>query len=310
MIIFTDDREYAEHILPAQEQWVSVNLDAAGPNLLKLISRLYPSKVMYTREIRREMRWVYVLAVKHASSSHFDHLIELSQKDVELPDGTLCLAGSGCKFHGLRHRRWSAVEGNIHLAVSLSPHRIIKNFHTGFPVLVAVSLIDALDAFKALHGRAGIKWVNDILIDGAKVAGFLVHTQSVEDTILTAILGIGLNVEKTPRIQPDSFVPEVASLRNFVQDEFALNQERVFFQLLNSLDKNYDLLLSGRYSTLLKSYKERSLVIGHHVKVMSDAPSKTSKEIASGIVVDIGMNLELFLKGRKKPITSGRLILT
>ncbi|NOR13812.1 MAG: hypothetical protein GQ545_11220, partial [Candidatus Aminicenantes bacterium] len=247
---------------------------------------------------------------KHASSSHFDHLIELSQKDVELPDGTLCLAGSGCKFHGLRHRRWSAVEGNIHLAVSLSPHRIIKNFHTGFPVLVAVSLIDALDAFKALHGRAGIKWVNDILIDGAKVAGFLVHTQSVEDTILTAILGIGLNVEKTPRIQPDSFVPEVASLRNFVQDEFALNQERVFFQLLNSLDRNYDLLLSGRYSTLLKSYKERSLVIGHHVKVMSDAPSKTSKEIASGIVVDIGMNLELFLKGRKKPITSGRLILT
>ncbi|NOR11687.1 MAG: hypothetical protein GQ545_00360, partial [Candidatus Aminicenantes bacterium] len=105
MIIFTDDREYAEHILPAQEQWVSVNLDAAGPNLLKLISRLYPSKVMYTREIRREMRWAYVLAVKHASSSHFDHLIELSQKDVELPDGTLCLAGSGCKFHGLRHRR-------------------------------------------------------------------------------------------------------------------------------------------------------------------------------------------------------------
>lgn len=310
MIIFTDDREYAEHILPAQEQWISFNPDAAGPNLLKLISRLYPSKVMYTREIRKDMRWAYVLAVKHASSSHFDHLIALSQKDVELPDGTLCLAGSGCKFHGLRHRRWSAVEGNIHLAVSLSPHRIIKNFHTGFPVLVAVSLIDALDAFKALHGRAGIKWVNDILIDGAKVAGFLVHTQSVEDTILTAILGIGLNVENTPRIQPDSFVPEVASLRNIVQDEFALNQERVLFQLLNSLDKNYDLLLSGRYSTLLKSYKERSLVIGHHVKVMSDTPSKTSKEIASGIVVDIGVNLELFLKGRKKPITSGRLILT
>jgi BirA family biotin operon repressor/biotin-[acetyl-CoA-carboxylase] ligase len=309
MIILTDDREYAEHILPSQEQWGSFNLDAADPNLLKLISRLYPSKVMHTREIRRDMRWAYVLAVKHAPSSHFDHLIALSQKDCELPDGTLCLAGAGHKFHGQRHRRWSAVEGNIHLAVSLSPRRIIKNFHAGFPVLVAVSLIDALDAFKALHGRAGIKWVNDILIDGAKVAGFLAHTQSVEDTVLTVILGIGLNVEKTPRIQPDSFVPEVGSLRNFVQDEFVLNQERVLFQLLNSLDKNYDLLLSGRYATLLKSYKERSLVIGHHVKVVSDAPSKTSREITSGTVVDIGVNLELFLKGRKKPVTSGRLIL-
>jgi BirA family biotin operon repressor/biotin-[acetyl-CoA-carboxylase] ligase len=310
MIIYTDDRDYAEQILPGMEPWTPHDTSAVNPNLHHLKKRLFSTGTVHTRVSDKHGRWTHALVVKHASSSHFDHLIELSQKDVELPDGTLCLAGSGCKFHGLRHRRWSAVEGNIHLAVSLSPHRIIKNFHTGFPVLVAVSLIDALDAFKALHGRAGIKWVNDILIDGAKVAGFLVHTQSVEDTILTAILGIGLNVEKTPRIQPDSFVPEVASLRNFVQDEFALNQERVFFQLLNSLDRNYDLLLSGRYSTLLKSYKERSLVIGHHVKVMSDAPSKTSKEIASGIVVDIGMNLELFLKGRKKPITSGRLILT
>jgi hypothetical protein len=51
-------------------------------------------------------------------------------------------------------------------------------------------------------------------------------------------------------------------------------------------------------------------VIGHHVKIVSDVPSKTSREIASGTVVDIGTNLELFLKGRNKPVTSGRLILT
>ncbi len=310
MIIYTDDSDYTEHILPGREPWTPYDKSAVDPNLQHLKKRLFPTGTVYTRVSDKHGRWTHALVVKHAPSSHFDQLVELSQKEVKLPDGTLCLAGSGRKFHGHRQRPWSAVEGNIHLAVSLSPRRIIKNFHTGFPVLVAVSLIDALDAFKSLHGRAGIKWVNDILIDGAKVAGFLVHTQSVEETVLTAILGIGLNVEKTPRIQPDSFVPEVASLRNFVQDEFALNQERVLSQLLNCLDKNYDLLLSGRYSTLLNSYKERSLVIGHHVKVVSDAPSKTSKEIASGIVVDIGVNLELFLKGRKKPITSGRLILT
>ncbi len=310
MIIFTDDRAYAEHILPGREPWTPYDTSAVDPNLHHLKKRLFPTGTVHTRVSDKHGRWTHALVVKHAPSSHFDHLVGLSQKEVKLPDGTLCLAGSGRKFHGQRQRPWSAVEGNIHLAVSLSPRRVIKNFHTGFPILAAVSLIDALDAFKSLKDRAKIKWVNDILIDGAKVAGFLVHTQSVEDTVLTAILGIGLNVEKTPMIQTDRFVPKVASLRDFVPDKFTLNQEKVLFQLLDSMDRNYDLLLDGQYSKLLNSYRARSLVIGNQVKVVSDTPSKTSKEIASGIVVDIGVNLELFLKGRKKPITSGRLILT
>jgi biotin-[acetyl-CoA-carboxylase] ligase BirA-like protein len=310
MIIYTDDRDYAEQILPGMEPWTSQDTSDVDSNLQNLKKRLFPTGTVHTRARDKHGRWTLALVVKHASSSHFDHLVGLSQKDVKLPDGTLCLAGSGLKFHGQRKRPWSALEGNIHLAVYLSPHRSIKNFHSGFPILAAVSLIDALDAFKSLKDRAKIKWVNDILIDGAKVAGFLVHTQSVEDTVLTAILGIGLNVEKTPRIKTDPFVPNVGALRNFIQEESALNIEKVLFQLLHSLEKNYDLLLNGQYYMLLESYRERSLVIGHQVKILSDNPSKKSREIASGTVVGVGENLELILKGHHKPVTSGRLILT
>ncbi len=310
MIIYTDDRDYAEQILSGRGPWTPHDTSAVDPNLHHLKKRLFPTGTVHTSASDNHGRWPLALVVKHASSSHFDHLVGLSQKDIKLPDGTLCLAGSSRKFHGQRQRPWSALEGNIHLAVYLSPHRIIKNFHSGFPILAALSLIDALDAFKSLKDRAKIKWVNDILIDGAKVAGFLVHTQSVEDTVLTAILGIGLNVEKAPRIKTDPFVPKVGSLRNFVQEKSALNLEKVLFQLLHSLDKNYDLLLKGQYYVLLKSYRERSLVIGRQVKIVSDTPSKKSREIASGTVIGVGENLELILKGYHKPVTSGRLILT
>jgi BirA family biotin operon repressor/biotin-[acetyl-CoA-carboxylase] ligase len=196
------------------------------------------------------------------------------------------------------------------LAIHLSPHKTIKSFHTGFPILAAVSLIETLDAFEPLEGRARIKWVNDILIEGAKVAGFLIHTQSVEDTVLAAIMGIGLNVEKTPRIRTDSFVPKVSCLRSFVHEDSILDQEKVLRQLLISLDKNYEFLLKGKYGRLLRSYRERSNVIGRKVKVISDSPKEESREIASGTVVGIGENLELILKDRSKPVTSGRLILT
>jgi BirA family biotin operon repressor/biotin-[acetyl-CoA-carboxylase] ligase len=310
MIIYTDHKEYAESILPTHGDWVPVDYSTVDPNLIELMKELYCEKSVYKRSSRRKGRWSYGFIVKKAPSSHFDLLIQLSQQNVELPDGIICHAGSGQKFHGQRGRPWEAPEGNIHLSVYLAPKKKIKGFHIGFPVLAAVSLIDTLDALKGLEGRAKIKWVNDVLIDGAKVAGFLVHTLSSENTVLAAILGIGLNVEKTPRVKPDPFVPKVGSLRSFVQDPSISNRKNVLPLLLQCLDKNYRGMLEGKYKELLESYRKRSLVIDQSVKILSDIPGKGYKEIASGVVKDIGDNLELILKGEKKSVTKGRLILT
>jgi biotin-[acetyl-CoA-carboxylase] ligase BirA-like protein len=310
MIIYADDRDYADQMFPGQRQWMLYDKRSAGSNLHQLKKRLFPTSTVYKRACDINERWMHALIVKHALTSHFDHLVTMSQQDIELPDGTLCFAGSGRRFHGQRQRPWAALEGNIHLALYLAPHRVIKRFHTGFPILAAVSLIDALDSIAPLKNRAKIKWVNDILIEGAKIAGFLVQTQSMENTVLSAILGIGLNVNKTPKIKADPFVPKVSSVINFIQEDFTLNLERVLSQLLHSLDKNYKLLIDGHYESLLDRYIERSIIIGHQVKIMSDTPHKRSRQIASGIVIEIGENLELVLKGHSKPVTSGRLILT
>ncbi|UCE39850.1 MAG: biotin--[acetyl-CoA-carboxylase] ligase [Candidatus Aminicenantes bacterium] len=287
-----------------------MDYSTTDPNLGLLMKELYCEKSVYKRQSRCQGRWSYGFIVKKAPSSHFDHLIQLSQRNIELPDGIICQAGSGHKFHGQRGRPWAAPEGNIHLSVYLAPKQKIKGYHIGFPVLAAVSLIETLNAMEGLEGRAKIKWVNDVLIDGAKVAGFLVHTLSSEDTVIAAILGIGLNVEKAPRVKPDPFFPKVASLRKFVQDSSISNRKKVLMRLLACLDNNYNHLLEGKYQKLLDSYRKCSLVIGQSVKILSDTPGKGQKEIASGIVRDIGENLELFLEGEKKPVTKGRLILT
>jgi BirA family biotin operon repressor/biotin-[acetyl-CoA-carboxylase] ligase len=310
MIVFADDRAFADQIFPGEVLWMPDEVKPEGTNLFHLKTSLFSTKRVFKKMSDLNGRWTYAFVVKHARSSHFDHLVEISQKDITLPDGTLCLAGSGDKFHGQRIRPWAALEGNIHLALYLSPQRVIEHFHSGFPILAAVSLIDALDAITPLKQRAKIKWVNDILIDGAKIAGFLVHTQSKEKTVLSAILGIGLNVERTPKIKADPFVPKVSSLRDFVQEDSVVNQEKVLAQLLHSLDKNYELLLDGRYDTLLNRYRERSSVIGHSVRVLSDSPGKKSNEIATGIVNAIGHNLELIIEGHPEPVASGRLILS
>jgi biotin-(acetyl-CoA carboxylase) ligase len=79
--------------------------------------------------------------------------------------------------------------------------------------------------------------------------------------------------------------------------------------LLKSLDKNYGLLLDGKYKKLLDFYRKRSLVIGREVQIFSDIPNKKQTTISSGTVKQIGDNLELWMEGQKKPVTEGRLVL-
>lgn len=177
-----------------------------------------------------------------------------------------------------------------------------------FP-FAAASLIETIDRINGLHGRAGIKWVNDILIEERKIAGFLVYTISNEDIITAAVLGIGLNVEKTPEVPPDPFVPRAASLGSFVSDPSFCNLKNVLKLLLLRLSENYDLLLDGQHDRLLDIYRKRSLVIGRNARILSGHSDGIEKKIASGRVIGIGDNLELIFDGRDKPVIRGRMIL-
>jgi BirA family biotin operon repressor/biotin-[acetyl-CoA-carboxylase] ligase len=176
-------------------------------------------------------------------------------------------------------------------------------------VLAAVSVVDAIDSVSGLAAPAAIKWVNDILLDDAKVSGVLAYTAGVGSAVDAAVLGIGLNVETTPTVEATPFVPRVGSLRDFSSDGAALSQGLVFEALLIALDRNYQLLLDGRASELVDRYRERSIVVGRKVTVYSDDAGSSPQAIATGRVERIGENLELIFAGRDKPLSRGRLVL-
>ncbi len=226
-----------------------------------------------------------------------------------IPDKTFCLAGSGAKFHGLHGREWSSPPGNIYLAVCLRPNRAIEHYAPGFTILTAVSVIETIDTLTGMKGRAGSKWVNDIVIDGVKVCGVLAHTQTEGEIVSAAVLGIGLNVETTPEIPATPSVPKAGSLRELTQNPEAVSQAKVLPVLIKRLTENYRNLLDSRYTDLLNIYRKRSIVTGREVEIYPDSPEDEDGDIISGKVTEIGENLELFLDGHKEPITKGRLVL-
>lgn len=309
MIVYTDSLDFTAKIFPEISGGDNQTPSSPDPNLQILTDRIFHDRAVH-RMIRYSTEfWKYLIIIEKSNSSQFDLLVELVQEGITLPGNLLCLAGSGINFHGQRNRPWEALEGNIHLTIHLAPNKKISHHGVAFTVLSAVACIESLKSINSLKGRAGIKWVNDIMIDNAKVGGVLTHTQSVDGTITSAILGIGLNIEAKPVIKPDRFVPEVTCLRDRIDnpsDElFAL----ILDKLLKSLDTNYHYLLDDNYNALIQKYRKYSLIKNHSVEIVSDPIDDEVKQVAAGIVLDIGDNLELYLQNAARPITKGRLIM-
>ncbi|MHC8509635.1 MAG: biotin--[acetyl-CoA-carboxylase] ligase [Rhodospirillales bacterium] len=111
------------------------------------------------------------------------------------PDGTLIWALSQTKGRGRRGRAWASPPGNLYVSLVLRPDAPpAKAAELGFAAALAIS--DALNEI-APGLQIRCKWPNDVLIDGAKVAGVLMETSGGE-TADWVVLGAGLNVVSHP----------------------------------------------------------------------------------------------------------------
>ena len=137
-----------------------------------------------------------------------------------------------------------------------------------------VKLITPAAAVAAAQGidevfgvRVGIKWVNDLLVNGKKVCGILTESALVagSDVVEYAILGIGINV-----FAPAAGFPEdIRGVATALVGEGAVNGDKRCRLIAAVLDKfrHYYRKLPDR--EFLDEYRARSVVIGRDVDVLS-----------------------------------------
>jgi biotin-(acetyl-CoA carboxylase) ligase len=310
MRILSDGHDYAAQVLPS-DAVEGLSSSPSDDPTADWLARTFLGEgpVLHGRHLTGGP-WQYLIISRHARRSQYDLMIQLARGPRGLPDRLVSVAGSGEGFHGYKGRPWSAAPGNVHATIHLTPNRVIERFDTAFTVLAALSVVEAVDAVPGLSGRAGIKWVNDVLVDGAKVAGILSYTQTRNDTVTGAVLGIGLNVETAPRVERTLFVPSVGALRDFAGRGSPPTQRDVLHHLLDAVDENYRTLLERGYGILLNRYRERSCIVGSQVVVCEEGPEDDPRVLLRGRVAALGEGLELYLDGREEPVSTGRLILT
>lgn len=307
LAVYTDSPEYTATLLP--EETTSGFSPAAESDLARasfLRALLLPERGIL-RAPERYSAWPHLLLTDFAPRSNYDALLELARRDGA-PDGLACLAGSGRGFHGFKGRTWAAEPGNLHLSVHWAPEAEVERFDVAFTVLAALSVAQAVDALPGMEGRAAIKWVNDLRVHGAKVGGVLAYTQTRGRVVTSAVLGMGVNVDRSPEVPATPFVPRTGCLRDYLADDQAEAQRPLLRALLVSLHRNYRTLLREGYRPLLEAYRERSEVLGRQVTVCSEDSDQDPRVLASGRVVAMGEGLELYTEGRSEPLPRGRLV--
>jgi len=248
--------------------------------------------------------WRRLYVIGTVEHSQFDALRDLGRAGW-VPDGPLaCVAHGGSGFHGHRGRPWVAGPGNLHLCVAAAPRIPVEHIGTGMTVLPAIAVVDAILSV-APDLDPGVKWVNDILLDGAKVAGVLTATQVTEGRFDLAVLGIGINVAATPDVPPTPFVPAVTSLGR--------EHDEVLEAVLHAVaERSMDLIRNGP-GALIDAYRAVCVCVGSLVRVYpegldEDAPvPEWPAPIATGVVTSIEKDLTLRIEGWPEPISRGRL---
>ena len=108
-------------------------------------------------------------------------------------DTLICLADHQTAGRGRRGRQWQSPRGeNLYLSLGLT-------FQGGFAMLDGLSLVLGLAVAEALEKQGvtavGLKWPNDVFVEGSKLAGILVELQGeLEEGVIQVVAGIGINV--------------------------------------------------------------------------------------------------------------------
>ena len=138
-----------------------------------------------------------------------------------------------------------------------------------------------------------IKWPNDIIIGGRKVAGILAELEGER-----VILGIGLNLNISRF--PDELKDKATSL--LLETGKTYDREKVLKLILGELEKCYKLLKEGNIHSLLNKWREHSTTLGREVEVRT--PQGTLGGKAIDIAPDGGLILEL-PDGSKEKVLAG-----
>ncbi|MEC3880020.1 biotin--[acetyl-CoA-carboxylase] ligase [Parapedobacter sp. 10938] len=192
-----------------------------------------------------------VITLQRVPSTN-DYLKEVLSKSTPLPEGTVIMAVDQYGGRGQKGTAWQSEPGkNLTVSVLLTP--IFLDPKQQFVLTAAISLAVVRWLESLTHVDVKIKWPNDLYVGDRKIGGILIENSLKGKVWKTAVVGIGINVNQT------SFPPEIekrtTSVKQILHSDCDVSE--LLPDLCKHIDREYLMLKSGRFKTILDDYKRR-----------------------------------------------------
>jgi BirA family transcriptional regulator, biotin operon repressor / biotin---[acetyl-CoA-carboxylase] ligase len=210
------------------------------------------------------------------------------------------VADEQTKGRGRHGRQWSSPPGNLYASLLLiDPAPVHKAPELGF--VAGVALLQCLRDVLGSDPLLSIKWPNDILHAGAKLAGILLESTQLKGGGLACVIGIGVNCSShpTPALYPATDLAEIGTLLGRRED-ILLRLSECFLQWLGIWDEGRD------FEAIRAEWLNHAGGLGGRISVT--APSGLCEGIFE--TIDASGRLILNVDGQMLTVEAGDVFLT
>ncbi len=191
--------------------------------------------------------------------------------DGDAGHGEVVVAERQTEGRGRRGRTWiSPPRRNVAFSVILRPEELPP---TRAPELTLVAAVAVCDALRHSGVDAGIKWPNDLLVGGRKIAGILTEMSAEADRVHWVVVGVGVNVNARLEDFPEELQGEATSL--LLEREQPAPRALFLAACLTELEGWYDRHAEEGFAPIRQAWRDRSVTLGREVVVRTDGQDVT-----------------------------------
>ncbi len=217
---------------------------------------------------------------------------EAARLAPDLVRPTWIMAHRQTAARGRRGRRWEMPEGNFAATLVMRP-----GGHPTWAALRSFVAANALYATLAMYVRdasLALKWPNDVLLEGGKVAGILLESTGKGKTVDWLAIGIGVNLAAKPEIDGNSGFPPVC----LADHGERVAPEEFLTMLAGHFATQEGILERLGFDAVREDWLQRAAKLGEIIT------ARTSKEEITGLfdTIDEGGNLVLITGSGRRVI--------
>jgi len=266
-----------------------------GYRLVKNSEKLLPWEITDGLKTQTVGKKVYYFDTIDSTQNY---AIEISKKKSE--SGSVVISQRQTAGRGRMNRKWITVKGGLSMSVVLHP-KFDASVSTLFPMAASLALASAIQ--KTMNIKPNVKWPNDVVIKGKKVAGMIVDASIQSNLIESMVLGVGINF----KVDTKHLESQLKGTKNFygvaslLKVDNTTNPLEIVQNFFSELEKIIVLLDQGETSKIIQRWEKISSTIGKKVSV------KTNDGIITGLAKKINSDgsLNIVKNGKAQRLLVG-----